>query len=208
MLHTETVAPATLEILTKFMSGPELAGFALVGGTNLSLRYGHRISDDLDLFTNSPFDIEKVERCIVDSYPRAVKTDVARQTLVFSVEGVKVDFILHDYGNLQAVDDIDGIRLLSVPDVVAMKLGAISGRGAKKDFWDVAELLNYYSIAQMIGFYKQKYSSDDIGFVIRSLAYFEDAEMQPDPVSLKDLSWIAVKEKIITAVKAFVADEL
>ncbi|NJL74979.1 MAG: nucleotidyl transferase AbiEii/AbiGii toxin family protein [Saprospiraceae bacterium] len=39
---------------------PVLNQFALVGGTNLSLRFGHRLSIDLDLFTNEPFDTEYI----------------------------------------------------------------------------------------------------------------------------------------------------
>lgn len=208
MLHTETVAPTTLEILTTLMQMPELDSFALVGGTNLSLRLGHRISDDLDLFTNVAFDKERVQKCIILNYPAAVKTDVSEQTLVFSIAGIKTDFILHDYPYLKPPDEIGNVRLVSIADVVAMKLGAISGRGAKKDFWDIAELLNTFSIDQMLSFYRQKYQSDDIGFVIRSLVYFEDAEMQPDPVSLKDIAWEQVKDKIVVAVKAYVASQL
>ena len=52
MLHTQTVTGATLGLLKRLMARPELAQFALVGGTNLSLRLGHRKSIDLDLFTN------------------------------------------------------------------------------------------------------------------------------------------------------------
>ena len=35
---------------------PELQDFSLVGGTALSLLYGHRISVDLDLFSDKPFE--------------------------------------------------------------------------------------------------------------------------------------------------------
>ncbi len=187
---------------------PELGRFALVGGTNLSLRFGHRISDDLDFFANARFDKEAVQKCILDNYPKAIKTDVSEQTLVFSIGGIKVDFILHDYPYLNLIEEIGGVRLISLADVVAMKLGAISGRGAKKDFWDIAELLNSFSIEQMLGYYMHKYGSDDIGFVVRSLVYFEDAEMQPDPVSLKKISWEQVKDKIVIAVKAYVSSQL
>ena len=48
MLHTQTVTGATLGLLKRLMARPELAQFALVGGTNLSLRLGHRKSIDLD----------------------------------------------------------------------------------------------------------------------------------------------------------------
>ena len=51
VLHYETVHPILKEVLTRLCGKDELSGFRLVGGTNLSLRYGHRMSDDIDYFT-------------------------------------------------------------------------------------------------------------------------------------------------------------
>ena len=48
MLQTETVEPHTFSILKQLMEMPELKDFSLVGGTALSLLYGHPISVDLD----------------------------------------------------------------------------------------------------------------------------------------------------------------
>jgi hypothetical protein len=56
MLHTETVEPGAFSILEKIMVLKELKDFSLVGGTALSLLYGHRKSVDLDLFSNKPFE--------------------------------------------------------------------------------------------------------------------------------------------------------
>ena len=56
MLHLETVEPHALSVLNQLMTIPELKDFSLVGGTALSLRYGHRKSVDLDLFSNKPFE--------------------------------------------------------------------------------------------------------------------------------------------------------
>lgn len=207
MLYTQTVEPATLELLRELMSIPELEQFVLVGGTNLSLRLGHRRSIDIDLFSNKPFDIDTAKRAISSHFPDAVKTDELKQTLWYILRGVKTDIVLHEYQYLEPVLDIDGIRLASIPDIISMKLGAVSGRGAKKDFWDVAELLNTYTIKDMLRFYKMKYTSDDVGFVVRSLVYFDDAEMQDDPISLRNITWAQVKKKIEQAVKEYVRDE-
>ena len=56
MLHTKTVEPGTFSLLKELMEVPTLEHFALVGGTALALRYGHRSSIDLDLFFNERFD--------------------------------------------------------------------------------------------------------------------------------------------------------
>ena len=51
MLHKETIDTATLELLKRLMGDERLQDFVLVGGTSLALQMGHRISVDLDLFT-------------------------------------------------------------------------------------------------------------------------------------------------------------
>ncbi len=84
-----------------------------------------------------------------------------------------------------------------------MKLAAMSSRGVKKDFWDVAELLNHYKLEDMLSFFATKYNAADPFFVVRSLTYFEDAERQIDPQPLKKITWTQVKKKVEKAVKNF-----
>lgn len=204
MLHTQTVAEPTLDLLKRLFAVPELANFALVGGTNLSLRFGHRVSIDLDLFTPEPFDLSAVQQAIHKRFSQAQELSARKQTLLYTIERVKIDILLHEYPYLQPVEVIDGFRLVSFPDVIAMKLGAVVGRGAKKDFWDIHELLKQHTIAEMISFYSKKYPNTDPGQVVRSLVYFEDAEGQEDPYSLRTLTWQQVKKEITGQVRKYV----
>ena len=50
-LQSQTVKPILRSTLDRLMEMEEFRPFRLVGGTSLSLRYGHRMSDDIDLFT-------------------------------------------------------------------------------------------------------------------------------------------------------------
>ena len=88
---------------------------------------------------------------------------------------------------------------------MAVKMSAVAGRGVKKDFWDIAELLDMYSLAEMIAFYKEKYASHDIFHLVRALAYFTDAENQKHPDPFKKITWKQVKTKMQTAVKKYLA---
>ena len=143
MLHKTTVAPATLRLLWQLMDIPELSAFVLVGGTNLSLRFGHRISVDLDLFTNTPFEREEIIQKIVKSMPQTILLDQRKQSIWLTIDGVKVDIILHEYPYIKGEELIENIRFLAVEDVIPMKLEAMVTRGVKKDFWDIAELLTH-----------------------------------------------------------------
>ncbi|MEZ0540695.1 nucleotidyl transferase AbiEii/AbiGii toxin family protein [Fibrella arboris] len=206
MLHTETVAKPTLDLLNRLLAIPELADFALVGGTNLSLRLGHRVSVDLDLFTPESFDLLAVKDAIRERFSEAHELEARKQTLLCIIDGVKVDLIRHNYIYIEPVDLIDGIRLASLPDVIAMKLGAVAGRGAKKDFWDIDRLLSRFTIADMIAFYRQKYPQSNSGQVVRSLVYFDDAEEQENPIDLQNTTWPQVKQRVSTAVQTYVQE--
>lgn len=204
MLHPATVEPVTLELLKRLMQQPALNSFALAGGTNLALQFGHRLSVDLDLFTNQSFSEQALFDELLTAFPTAIKTDEAKNTLSLFVEEVKIDLLAHRYPLIKPFVEKSGIRFWSVEDVVAMKLGAVSGRGAKKDFWDLAELLNHFSLVQMLQFFTAKYTNSDPGYVVRSLTYFDDAELQADPITLNGIIWPEVKQRVLQAVRELV----
>lgn len=182
----------------------ELKDFALVGGTNLSLRFGHRISDDLDLFINQPYDSDEIASLLQHKYENEITIVEKRaHSILAYIKSVKVDLVLHRYPYLQPVETIDGIRLAAAPDISAMKLNAITRRGVKKDFFDLSELLEHYTLEKMLQFFANKYANTDIGFVVRSLTYFVEADVSKDPVMLKKTNWDKVKKKINGTVNDF-----
>ena len=204
MLYTKTVTGTTLVLLKDLNSMPELSQFGLVGDTNLSLRFGHRSSIDLDLFTNEPFDTEKTYNILESKFPNIIQASQSETMLFLYINEIKVDIVLLPYPYIKPIEAVEGIRLVSAEDVAAMKLSAIARRGVKKDFWDIAELLDSFTLAEMLDFYKTKYSSRDIFHLLRSLVYFADAEHQKDPDPIKKTSWSQVKGKVEKAVKQYI----
>ena len=205
MLFLNTVKSETYELLKKLMQIPELLEFVLVGGTNLSLKFGHRISIDLDLFTDKPFDLDEVFTGVIHALPQSIKLDQRKQTIWLNIDGIKVDIILHQYPHLRPIEVIDEVRFMSVEDIIPMKLEAMATRGVKKDFWDINELLNYYSLPQMIEFYQAKYPNSDVGHVLLSMTYFVDAEYQKDnPEDLKGTTWEEVKTNMRKTIEQYV----
>mgnify|MGYP000403810190 CR=1 FL=1 len=203
MLFTKTVSPNLFRILKSLSALPALKDFPLVGGTNLALRFGHRESIDIDLFQNEEYDKELIKKEIIDLFP---ETQIFRQSkfsIACSIENIKIDIVLHQYPYLKEIEILDGIKFLSVEDVAAMKLNAIAQRGAKKDFWDLALLLNFYSVEKMLQLYSEKYANHDIGFVLLSMSYFENAESFDDPVSFNNYTWTSVKTKIQKEIKDY-----
>lgn len=207
MLQFKTVTESTLALLRELMRLPELKAFFLVGGTNLSLKLGHRISVDLDLFTDTPFDSDALLRTLENRFPDLIIIRHTPGAILAYIQKIKVDFIVYEYELLQSVEEFDGIRFASLPDVAAMKINAVSRRGVKKDFWDIAELLDHFSLEQMLLFFKQKHKATDVGHLVRSLVYFADAEESEPPLTLKKYTWNGVKKKIERSVRMFVQDQ-
>lgn len=174
MLQTQTVEPATLELLRKLQQEPLLATFNLVGGTALALRIGHRKSVDLDLFTREEFDLEEVKSMLIEKYDLKVSYE-RQQTLKGFIGGVMIDCIRFNYPHLQTPDEIDGVRLESIPDIIAMKLSAIAQNGTRiKDFIDIATLSTKYSLDEMLQFYADKFSNANIVMPAKALTYFDE----------------------------------
>lgn len=208
MLYHSTVEPATLVILKKLIAIPELSSFYLVGGTNLSLRYGHRISVDLDLFSTKDFDTDSLIKILEANFTGlSYKSNTNPVGLFCFIDNVKVDFVRHH--NFKMIDEeinLEEIRMFGDKDIIAMKITAILRRAQKKDFFDVAELLKKYSLKQMIAFYQTKYPSLMLVISIpHAITYFEDAEQSENPVSLNGETWESVKNSIKKAVRDYLA---
>src|ERR1700733_7339927 len=93
MLYEETVEPATLGLLKNLTTLPELKGFRLVGGTALSLLFGHRKSIDLDLFTDQPLESNKLQEVLEDSFGNFELRNGRRHIFQCIVKNVKVDLV-------------------------------------------------------------------------------------------------------------------
>ena len=99
MLRTETVEPHTLSVLNKLMQVSELQDFALVRGTALSLLYGHRMSVDLDLFSNKPFENTNIVSALQNEFKDSfiVEDKPSRFGIFCYVNEVKIDIVRHPH---------------------------------------------------------------------------------------------------------------
>ena len=203
MLHTETVEPSTLDLLKCLQRLPDLTNTRLVGGTALALHLGHRKSVDFDLFGS--FDPSVSYRKLLADAGHSVEGAENGTVQSLRVDNVKVDLVNYPYPWMDDAIEEGGIRLAGLKDIAAMKLSAVANRGRKKDFIDVARLLDVFSLDQMLSFYKEKFSVSELSFPLRGLMYFDDAEEDPMPEMLDgDLTWENVKNTVVVATRKYV----
>ena len=206
MLHTETIEPRTLSLLKELMGLPFLDQFSLVGGTVLALKYGHRHSIDLDLFSHQKFVQAEIIALLENIFKKRFVYE--HQPASFGIFGfiddVKIDIMYYPHQLISSIETIEKVRMYSNADIAAMKIQAILGRGQKKDFWDLYELLQHYSLQQIIDWHKKKYPSQMLAISIpNALSYFVDAEESETPLGLKNQNWDSIKRGIQNSVRNY-----
>ena len=206
MLQTKAIETPTLDLIKNLQAKTYLQGFYLVGGTALALHFGHRKSIDIDLFSNFDFNAtDLLEKIHQDFSFQLLFT--ASNTLKGHIDNINVDLLAHRYKLVAGVETMDGISLLSLPDIIAMKLNAISTSGQRsKDFIDIYYLLKKYRLGKMLEFYQEKYNQHNISFILKSLIYFDDVDLADWPILIENpkLKWGDITKQIEKVVLAYV----
>ena len=201
-LYTKSVSPELYTLLYNITRDTAFETFILGGGTSLALRFGHRSSIDLDFFSVPPFDSERFLDLLRKTYTDIEVVNRTPGSICAVINGFKIDFLHHPYPLLEKPISRNQIRFLSLPDIAAMKINAVTNRGSKKDFTDLL-LLHEEAIRldEALDFFCRKYGGGGRFLAVRSLAWFADAEEEPDPVYLNGWSWKEVRGRIEELVK-------
>jgi hypothetical protein len=116
-------------------------------------------------------------------------------------ELVKLDLFYTDPFVFPCVIE-QNIRFSSIQEVAAMKFEVIAQGGRKKDFWDVHELLETYTLDGMIGFYLKRnpcgYSKNEL---LTQVVDFSIADEDFTPNCYKGKIWELIKLDIEELVK-------
>ena len=213
-LYYSTVSSLLFEILQTLMARSEFSMFRLVGGTSLGLFRGHRMSIDIDLFTDEEY--YSVDFKLIDYYLRKTYSyvdtndyhEISMGKSYYIGESQRNCIKLDLYYTDRFVNNVilvDNIRLASVEEIIAMKLDIIMRIGRKKDFWDINELKDSYSIEQMALFHEQRYPFSCNKDVLRKkLIDFSGADEDFDPVCLRGKHWELIKLDMIDLSKELI----
>ena len=128
-------------------------------------------------------------------------------TLNGKANGVRLSLMEFRYPLLQPLElwsDL-GVALAGLDDLACMKLSAIAQRGSRKDFYDVHALLTRHRpLVELLQLYQEKFNVSDISPVLYGLAYFDDAEDEPEPILLQKVRWKQVKTDVLRWLKEVV----
>lgn len=202
MLHYKTIDTKTLELLRTLQKIRIFSELRLVGGTALALQLGHRKSIDIDLFGCLKADNFELSETLLQFKEVKLLTKT-KNINIYLIDGIKVDIVSYPYPWLDKPFILDNILMADQKDIAAMKLSAITNRGRKKDFIDLYFLLQIYSFHDMLNFYSQKFNDGSVLLVLKSLTYFDDADMEESPVMLNQVKWEKIKSYIVNQLNKY-----
>ncbi len=168
------VSSEIFECILELQNFKSLHNFSLGGGTNIALRFNHRKSIDINLFC--PDIIGKKGFYVIEqelsrfygkritglSYPCDIDDQFCfmRFFLKKNDETIKVE-LLQNFKNLEASDQLDNIRLLSINDIGLYKLSSAANRASKKDIYDldfITDTINLIKLYQLLKSKIEKFS--------------------------------------------------
>lgn|SRR5690606_5194555 len=143
MLHYNTVNDLLRNSLITLMNSEEFSQFRLVGGTALSLQLGHRLSVDIDLFSDVPYgsiDFNAIDKFIEDTflYHHHFSNLAPAMGKSYSIgtdkdNVIKLDIFYTDEF-IQSPLIEDSIRMATTEEIIAMKIDVVQRGGRKKTF--------------------------------------------------------------------------
>ncbi|MBU4480845.1 nucleotidyl transferase AbiEii/AbiGii toxin family protein, partial [Patescibacteria group bacterium] len=170
----------------------------LAGGTALALQLGHRVSYDLDFFTNKKFKAQ-IFLNKISQFKSYKHERLDWGTILGKLGDVKFSLFYYSYPLLEKPFNYEGIGIAGTKDIAAMKLAAISERGAKRDFIDLYFILQTLSLIEVFNLYDKKYKklSSNLIHIRKSLTYFADADKDNMPDMIKRVSWKEITPRIL-----------
>ncbi len=194
----DAVAPVLRTLLKRFVDLGITRDFYLAGGTGLALLLGHRRSVDLDLFSRTnrlDFQGRRALLARLERLPRWRLIEAKDGTVYGQVGRVRVSFFWYPQPLVKPLIRHERVPVAALEDIGVMKLGAIIGRGARKDFIDLYAICQRLPLSRLLAFGSQKFrhARDFRLQALKALCFFEDADRDPPAVMLSPVDWDQVK---------------
>lgn len=208
-MYEKALTKNTKSVLNALGASGIVKNFYLAGGTALALYFGHRFSVDLDWFAEK-FDYTLSFRRQMEKLGKLGIDSESKNTFNGTLNGVKLSFFEYPYPLIAPKSRYkENVYVAGIPDIAAMKMETIGSRGSYKDFIDIYFLLQKYSLENILGFVRQKFTNIDYNEVhlLKALIYFEDARGTAMPQLIKQVSWQevtgAIRRNVETYLKTY-----
>lgn len=196
--HWHCVRPTLRDVLLEIGQQPFAQRFYLAGGTGLALQLGHRMSEDLDFFSQED-DLNDNNRAeIIAALEKRFALAVdpgGLASLHIGVEGNFVGFMSYGYPLLAPTIELEGVHLADLMDIGLMKMDAVAGRGARKDFYDLYFIAQHIPLDKLLERGREKYpfTRDFDMMVLTAMVDFLAADTDVEIETTPPVSWNDVR---------------
>ena len=195
----DCLQPSLRNVWPLLAAAVEDIGGSLFGGTALAIHLRHRQSFDLDYMTDEPFETAEVaEKLLVAASGAARILRQDREGLHVVVGGVAVEVFRapergYNPGHVRTLETptvIDGLRVASLPDLLASKLDVLLYRRKLRDYIDLTAIdaQSPYSLEDGLLLHMARYGATPEGFELsRIISLLEDpGRLDADPKFAKE----------------------
>jgi hypothetical protein len=181
-------------------------GFYLSSGTGLALHFGHRVSENLSFCSTKKFEPAELSSYLnTKTGYKSISTSLG--TLHCSVQKVKLSFNHIPVPLLFPVTKLDNIAVANWQDILAEKFITLAQRGSRQDFYDIyaCYIFGDIKIGEGVEILKRRFAGTDTNYyeILKSLAYFDIGDKEPELILLKPITWQTVKNFFFTDLKEF-----
>jgi hypothetical protein len=210
-LHTNTVSRLLQQTLLELMRSPNLKDFYLADTTALSLQFGHRNSNEIDLYTGEAYSdavFEKVKSYLVNTFGKGEHHHVESKGngTSFFLYNLNKDYVKIDiYYGVPFTEEpvvIEQFRFAGLRDIMAQKVEHIRKGGSKSDFWDLHYLIQKHSMETVLAAHRERFPEQHQKNELRKkLTDFQFADDDFDPSCLLKKNWNLIKLDILEELK-------
>ena len=196
----DTLTPRISEVVGWLMANACFEGYALSGGTALSLMFGHRSVDVVEMASSAPLDCAAIEESLMVQFPYRVQhqpKDYIHNGVSFLVgenEAERVELRFYSAPLHHPAHTVDALRIVAERDIAAVKMDVITHQRRKRDFWDIYELMKCLGARRVIDAYVEAYPNGVSAAECEKLVVdFSRADNEPNPVGCRYNDWQMIK---------------
>lgn len=166
----ESVSTSLYDLIIELQTLDSIKPFSLAGGTCLALRFNHRKSVDIDLFSKSIIGLSGFKKvkmefqehfknaliyCEIENVEFGDQFCFLKALIKSEKDNIKVE-ILQNFQHLDDVEIQENIKLFSIKDIGLFKLMSASNRNAKKDIYDLDYITDQIPLSLLLDELKNK----------------------------------------------------
>ncbi len=178
MKGLDNLLPNTENVLRKLAVLPILQDFTFVGGSALAVYFGHRLSEDIDLFTwHTNLQALQIQNILQNSSFEQIRVvNLSPQQADFVVDGVKVTFFANGWKELENRKHLfDNLFIAELPTLAVMKVNTLFLRAKYRDYYDLYTLnCEYFTISELFELTAAKMKNLSKTLFQRALVFIDD----------------------------------